>query len=239
MVRSLIVALCIVLSTASSSLAQDSSGPKEDTPPAWQLNIEKRQQELVQQNGEGTDAALRAQLLSMRNQDQAARGFIHGKQTSTMTKDMIQKLPATDDRLTQQLQQIIKQKGWPTISLVGLDASNGAMLILTHTRDHAWQHQLLPELQSLADAGKIDASPLALLIDKELVAEGKLQRYGSQFKFINGKMAMYAVEDPSHLDELRAKALLPPMDVYKQMMSQIYHLALSDDVVMATAPDKQ
>jgi hypothetical protein len=68
------------------------------------------------------------------------------------------------------------------------------------------------------------------------VAEGKLQRYGSQFKFINGGMAMYAVEDQATLDQRRAKALLPPMDVYKEQLSQIYHLKATDDVVMAPAP---
>ena len=164
---------------------------------------------------------------------------LDGKQVSGMTKEMIQKLPATDARLTDALQQIVKERGWPTIALVGIDASNAAMLILTHTADHAWQRQLLPQLQVLADAGKIDGSSLALVVDKELVAAGKLQRYGSQFKFINGKMAMYAVEDPSTLNQRRAQALLPPMDVYKELLAQIYHLQASDDVVMATAPAKK
>src|SRR6185369_10395085 len=111
------------------------------------------------------------------------------------------KLPATDQRLTQALKQIVAEKGWPTIQLVGIEASNGAMLILTHSADHAWQRALLPMLEQFAEADKIDASMLALVVDKQLVADGKLQRYGSQFKFINGKMAMYAVEDPTHLDD--------------------------------------
>ena len=167
------------------------------------------------------------------------RGFAHGRQTSVMTKEMMQKLPATDAQLTLGLKQIVKEKGWPTIALVGINASNAAMLILTHTADHAWQREMLPLLQALADTDKIDASSLALVIDKELVAEGKLQRYGSQFKFINGKMAMYAVEDPVGLNKRRAKALLPPMDVYKQGMEQIYHLKATDDVVTATAPTQR
>ena len=50
---------------------------------------------------------------------------------------------------------------------------------------------------------------------------------------------MYAVEDPSGLDQRRAKALLPPMEVYKEQLSQIYHLKATDDVVMATAPEKK
>ena len=56
------------------------------------------------------------------------------------------------------------------ISMVGLKASEDAMMILIHTSDHA----------------------------------------------------MYAVEDPPQLDDLRAKWLLPPEYVYKQKMSQTY-----------------
>jgi hypothetical protein len=52
-------------------------------------------------------------------------------------------------------------------------------------------------------------------------------------------MAMYAVDDPNGLDVRRAKALLPPMQYYKEMMSQIYHLRITDDVVMAEAPSQK
>lgn len=206
---------------------------------SWEMAAKERHQELIRVNGPGTDVALRDQLLKMGEQDQAARGFSHGKQTSAVTQDMIHQLPAISTRLTLELKEIVKEKGWPTIALVGIDASNAAMLILTHTSDHAWQRQLLPQLQELADANKIDLSPLALVIDKELVAEGKLQRYGSQFKFFNGEIAMYAVENPATLDQRRAKALLPPMDVYRDTMTQIYHLKVSDTVVMAVPSPAQ
>ena len=207
--------------------------------PAWAVAAKERHEELVRVNGPGTDVALRDHLIKMGEDDQAARGFAHGKQTSAMTQEMIHQLPAIDTRLTLELKEIVNEKGWPTIALVGIDASNAAMLILTHTSDHAWQRQLLPQLQELADTNKIDLSPLALVIDKELVAEGKLQRYGSQFKFINGEIAMYAVENPATLDQRRAKALLPPMDVYRDTMTQIYHLKVSDTVVMAVPPTQK
>ena len=190
-------------------------------------------QQLIHQNGLGTDAPLRDQLMTMRNTDQAARGF-----ASTREKASVQTLPTTDAQLTQELKQIVAQKGWPTIALVGMDASNAAMLILTHTPDHAWQQQLLPQLTQLADAGKIDPSSLALVVDKELVSAGKLQRYGSQFKLVNGAMAMYGVEDPGSLDRQRARALLPPIDVYKEQLTQIYHLPTSKAIVSA-APQTQ
>jgi hypothetical protein len=223
---------------AAHSLQTPSNNPASESKetPAWQTAIVARHNELIQTNGPGTDAALRDQLIKMGDEDQAVRGFAHGRQVTGTNKEMIQKMPQTDARLTAELQGIVKASGWPTIALVGIEASNAAMLILTHTPDHAWQRQLLPQLQQLSDTGKIDGSSLALVIDKELVAEGKLQRYGSQFKFINGAMAMFAVEDPSNLDQRRAKVLLPPMDVYKEQLSQIYHLKATDDVVIAPAP---
>jgi hypothetical protein len=175
----------------------------------------------------------------MRDKDQAVRGFAGGRQVSGMTPDMLAKLPATDAELTLELKQIVDQKGWPTIALVGMEASNGAMLILTHTADHAWQAKILPQLEQLADARRIDASQLALVIDKELISEGKLQRYGTQFKFVNGEMAMYGVEDPGGLDQLRARALLPPMKVYKETLAQIYHLKAGNAIVSATPPTQK
>lgn len=170
--------------------------------------------------------------MQMRATDQAARGFV----SSTATKqEMMQKLPVTDAQLTDELKQIVKEKGWPTIAMVGIDASNAAMLILTHTADHAWQQQLLPQLERLADAEKIDPSSLAFVVDRELVSEGKLQRYGTQFKYINGAMSMYGVEDPGSLDHQRARALLPPIDVYKEQLTQIYHLPTSNAIISAAS----
>ncbi|QHN05156.1 hypothetical protein FTO74_18725 [Granulicella sp. WH15] len=199
--------------------------------PAWKQELQQRHDALVQQNGPGTDTALRDQLMGMRNQDRVARGL----QQAPGTKPAIAtNLAEIDASLTEQLKGIVKAKGWPTIALVGIEASNGAMLILTHTADHEWQRSLLPTLVNLADAGKIDGSTLALVVDKELIAEGKLQRYGSQFKLVDGAMAMYAVEDPGGLDRRRAQVLLPPMDAYKQQMASIYHLKVSNQIVMAS-----
>ena len=231
--------LALTSPLTAQSGSHGTAGNVQAAPAAWEVAIQQRRTELVQKNGAGTDTALCDQLLRMRDEDQAVRGFVHGKRTSAMTSELVKQLPAVDARLTAELKQIVAQKGWPTIALVGIDASNAAMLILTHSPDHAWQRQLLPQLQELAEAAKIDGSSLALVVDKELVSEGKLQRYGSQFMFIGGKMSMYAVEDPAHLDNRRAEALLPPMSIYKQMMAQIYHLEVSNDVVMATPSAKK
>jgi hypothetical protein len=231
-----LLTLAIVVSFSHATPAQSnphaSTSPSASEPtPAWKVNIDVRRKQLIEQNGYGTDAPLRDQLMKMRATDQAARGFVSAAGTK---QQMMQKLPVTDAELTAELKQIVQQKGWPTIAMVGIDASNAALLILTHTADHAWQLQLLPQLEQLADTHKIDPSSLAFVVDKELVAKGKLQRYGTQFKYINGGMAMYGVEDPGGLDQQRAHALLPPIDVYKKQLTQIYHLPASNAIVSAT-----
>jgi hypothetical protein len=236
--KSLLLSLAAMLVVLPASLPaqQAATSPTAAPESSWQAAIKARREQLIQQNGAGTDAALRSQLLLMRGKDEAVRGFYEGKRVSGMTPDMLAKMPATDAELTSELKQIVAQKGWPTIWLVGIDASNAAMLVLTHSADHAWQAKLLPQLEKLADASQIDASQLALVIDKELIAEGKLQRYGTQFKFVNGEMAMYGVEDPGGLDHIRARAMLPPIDVYKQTLSQMYHLKAGKAIVSPTPP---
>jgi hypothetical protein len=201
----------------------------------WKAEIQRRHDALIAANGAGTDAALRAELLKMRDEDQRARG-VDPDAKSKGHMQIATNLTEIDAALTSELKLIVSGKGWPTISMVGIDASNAAMLVLTHTRDHAWQVSMLPTLENLADQKKIDASTLALVIDKELVFEGKLQRYGSQFKQMDdGTIAMYGVEDPGGLDRQRARVMMPPIDVYKGMLAGMYHLKVSNKIVMATA----
>ena len=131
-----------------------------------------------------------------------------------------------DERLTAELKQIIHEKGWPTISLVGLRASQDAALILMHSPDHDFQRQLIPELQQLAEDEKIVGSDIAILVDKVLVSEGKPQRFGTQFNVFNGHAQMAPVEDPAHLDQRRAQYLLMPITDYEKSLAKMYHLKI-------------
>ena len=195
----------------------------------WSHDLAARRAELVKRNGSGTDAVLREKLRKMVAGDQEARGA--GTEHPMYTA----KTAAVDAQLTAELKEIVARHGWPTMGMVGYEASNGAMVILTHTRDHAWQRSMLPTLEKLAGEGKIDGSALATVVDKELVSEGKLQRYGTQFKLVDGntKMAMFAVEDPEGLDARRAMVFLAPISVYEETLEKGYHVQLSDQIVSA------
>ena len=213
--------LVVCLGTVGVVRAQSPDGGDA----VWMNDMAARHAELIKRNGPGTDAALRDKLIAMYARDQEARGVGTGKPAYTA------KTAAVDVKLTAELKEIVARHGWPVIAMVGYDASNDAMAMLTHSPDHAWQLSLVPKLEKLAGEGKIDGSALATVVDKELVSEHKLQRYGTQFKVVDGGMAMFAVEDPAGLDARRAMVFLMPIRAYEGMLEQTYHLKLSDTVV--------
>ena len=217
--------LCLVM--VSGAQAQETAAGGTNADAVWRNDLAARRAELIKRNGPGTDAAMRDKLVAMYASDQAARGAGTGHPVYTA------KTAEVDRQLTTELKEIVARHGWPTIAMVGYDASNDAMAMLTHTPDHAWQVSLLPRLERLAGEGKIDGSMLATVVDKNLVSEGKLQRYGTQFKVVGGKMAMVAVEDPEGLDARRASVFLPPMKTYEEMLAQMYHLPVSDQAAGA------
>jgi hypothetical protein len=227
----LALALCLGMWRGVGAAAQTAGASQDGA--KWMNDLAARHEELIKRNGPGTDAALRARLLEMGEKDQSARGMVQGHPVDKDKMVVAANLAQIDERLTAELKEIVARHGWPTIAMVGYKASTDAMLILTHSQDHAWQRAMTPKLEALAAKGKIDGSGLALVVDKELVSEGKKQRYGTQFKEVNGKMEMFAVEDPEGLDARRASVFLMPMEAYEQLLTQMYHLQVSDQVASA------
>src|ERR1035437_9329284 len=195
------VALCVVTSAFGQDIASQEA--------AWERAAEARHEALVKQWGEGSDSALRKTLQAMSIRDQETRRLMMTLPQAQWTDALVKQQRDTDAALTLQLKQIVRAHGWPTFRLVGIDGSSHAMLILNHSADHAWQSEMLPQLERLAANGEIDGADLAMVVDKALIAAGKPQRYGMTFRFVDGKMQMYAVEDPAHLAARRERMMLP------------------------------
>ena len=222
--RSLYFALILI--SATSAFSQDLASQQA----AWEKMAEVRHDELVKQWGAGTDPALREKLAEMYRRDQEARKFMMTLPQAQWTVAMGQQQRDEDAALTSQLKEIVASRGWPTFRLIGVNGSGQAMLILNHSADHAWQSTMLPQLEKLAQKGEIDGSDLAMFVDKTLISAGKPQRYGMTFNFVDGKMQMYAVEDPEHLAERRERAMLPPLPIYKHLLAMMYHLRETDEI---------
>ncbi len=124
---------------------------------------------------------------------------------------------------TNRLKQIIDQiHSWPTISLVGEEASYAAWLIAQHAdHDSHFQEQCLESMLQVKN--DVLASNLAYLTDRVAVNKGQRQIYGTQF-YENEKRNLVPrpIKDPEGLDERRLRMGLEPFVIYEQKMKGEY-----------------
>lgn len=145
--------------------------------------------------------ALRAELLELKEQDQAER-----------TGDVA---AWKDQERTNRLAEIIDEHGWPGSDLVGVDGASAAWLIAQHSDlDPAFQRRALELMRPAAEAGLADPGELAYLEDRVELNNGGEQVYGTQIGCVDGVPQPAPLADPETVDERRAEAGLEPLDEY-------------------------
>ena len=111
---------------------------------------------------------LRAELLEMMKLDQDT---LHGK-----TQLSFEELNA---KQSQRVQEIVEEFGWPTIEMVGKDASQAAWIIVQHAdHDIRFQKNMLSMMRPLALSKEIDPGNYVYLYDRIHTP----QLYGTQGK---------------------------------------------------------
>lgn len=126
-----------------------------------------------------------------------------------------------DKKNTAELKKIIKQYGWPVISLVGKKASFNAWLLVQHAdHDRKFQKYVLNLLKTIdLKSHDVDRANIAYLTDRLLVAKKKKQIFGTQFSFDkNGKLKLNPVKNQKKINTLRKEYCLPTMEKYLKMM---------------------
>ena len=161
-----------------------------------------------------THPKLRTRLLALAKADQNMRNnAIHNEKSWDYTLDR---------KHTMALKRIIKQYGWPTIPMVGVEASMDAWLIAQHAdHDRSFQKECLVLLKQLP-AGHISPNNIAYLEDRMLVSEQKLQLYGTQFDSMGPDMKPLPIRDKRHVDERRKLMGLSTIAEYKELMLKTY-----------------
>lgn len=229
--RSILCAAVLAASIAAAHANDQGNAQVEHRCPglaAWesahpQLSEKNQAARLVAVYGKPTDPVLRQKLLDMLKSDQAAREA--ALKSRLQSQDALKKMLSVDAKNLPMLKHIIEQHGFPTPSQVGGDGVDAAFLLVQHAdRDPALQSQVLPQLIELHDKGVIRGGDVALLTDRVLRAQGKPQRYGSQFALDehDGSMKIQPTEDMAHLDTRRAAMDLPPIADYACMLSVFY-----------------
>src|SRR4051794_27096034 len=174
---------------------------------------------------------LRAELLRRASLDQVARnnwiewtkrhtqgGATDSANLEAEERAELERLEAAvkkaDETNTAWLKQVIREQGWPAISVVGSDGADTAWLLVQHAdADAKFQRKCLDLMAAMAE-GEVSKTRLAYLTDRVLLAEGKKQRYGTQFHSVNGKRVPRPLDDEAHVDERRAAVGLNTLAEY-------------------------
>lgn len=112
--------------------------------------------------------------------------------------------------------QLFEKNGWFTIDKVGSGGMLAVFTILQHS-PLSIQKKYLPFIQESVKNGDISSSAYAYFIDRMLIHENKLQRYGTQLRLKYGQDKAYElspVEDELNLNNRRSEMGLEPIEDY-------------------------
>jgi hypothetical protein len=162
---------------------------------------------------------MRAELLAMRDADQEVRRRWLKDQQNPAFKNEMAALSATH---VARVRAFIRELGtWPGKSIVGQDGSSAAWTIIQHA-PAAVIHELLPMMERAAEKDELSYALVATTIDRDLIHQGRKQRYGTQFDTSGDQCEPKPLEDPERVEELRKRAGLGPLSEYAEMLCKLY-----------------
>lgn len=133
-----------------------------------------------------------------------------------------EKMAAADAAHRAEVLRIHQKYGWPTISLVGKEASHNYWLLVQHQdEDPEVQRKILPDLERAANRGEASKSDFAYLFDRVQMHSGKPQHWGSQVACKDGKPELSPVDDPAGLEQRRKELFMIPLDRYLKAMERM------------------
>lgn len=180
-------------------------------------------------SAQATNEKLRAELLEMRQRDQAARdGCIKGD-ADEQIKCLISTAEKVDTPNVKRISEVIYSTGFPTAREVGVDGVKAFFLILQHSDSVELRLKCKKGIERAFKEKVLSVSEYTSFVDRLLVKQGKPQIYGSNFESKDGKLVMSKTKDIKNLDKRRKAIGLPPIDEYVKMMKEFYKL----DVVVS------
>jgi len=137
-------------------------------------------------------------------------------------------LKNTDSLNLIRVEQIIKEYGWPTYSMIGKVAADAAFLIIQHSNIQI-QKKYLDQLLDVAKKKEASSESVALLQDRIMSNEFHYQIYGTQvFQTkdpATGKLSKYTyfpIKDEENVDKRRKEMGLIPLKDYFKMFGIDY-----------------
>lgn len=162
---------------------------------------------------------LSAELLQMQKEEQEL-----GKEGLNRPRiEAVQlKISEVNTKNVARMKAIIEKYGWPGKSLVGGDGMMAAWLLIQHAdEDLAFQKHCLELMTKAAEEREFPKLLVAYWLDRVLVAEGKMQVYGTQFTIENGEMVPFPIEDEFNVDTRRQEIGLGPLEEHKKHVREV------------------
>lgn len=172
------------------------------------------------------DRPLKARLERIFKSDQNVRyRFIKANganpRDSVLVDSILTEMREVDRQNLAEIKDIIAANGWVGKDKVG-SACTVIWLIIQHS-DINTQKEMLPIFRSAVATGDLDASSVAMLEDRIMVAEGKPQIYGTQLhEDENGNLIPHQLQSPEQVDDFRRQVGLPPLSEYLKDMQKKY-----------------
>ena len=152
--------------------------------------------------------SLRDELIRMDTYDQDVRAELAAD--GSLFEGYHPRMAAVHDANAARLGEIIREHGWPTVPLVGVDGANAAHRIAQHSINHPeFMRRCRTLLDEASARGEVPRSHFAYIDDRIRVYEGKLQRFGTQWRGGPNGIEPHPVEDADHVDERRTALGLP------------------------------
>jgi hypothetical protein len=119
------------------------------------------------------------------------------------------------------LKNLVKERGIPTVAEVGESGVHWTWLLVQHADDDPkFQLSLQPIFAERQEAGELPADDLAKLTDRVLLAQGKPQRFGTQFDWYAGKFKPKGAADIADIEANRRTLGLMPLTDYACLMNR-------------------
>lgn len=164
------------------------------------------------------DTVFYSRIEAMFQADQEARHLLKSDMDKVSVWRIIHKV---DSANLIALEQLIAERGFPTLSRVGYRCCDYAALIAQHSPPE-YLHWFLEQAQAAADSGDFIPSWIAYMTDRDLDHQDKPQLYGTQGLTRDGLTGMHLIEDIEHLNERRRSVDMGPIEDY------LPHLDMAD-----------
>jgi hypothetical protein len=152
---------------------------------------------------------------------------------------IIKQIPISDSLNLVRVEQIIKQFGYPGLSLVGPETNEAVYYVIQHSKKI---DKYLPLIKKAADKKELQFTLYAQMLDRSLMYNGKEQIYGTQGKFIEvlnfetgkkeRKGIIWPIKDPKNVNNKRKAAGFKTTveENTKEMMGIKYEVLTLEDI---------